>query len=296
MAFLIAVDGGGTSCRALVAAEDGTPLGEGLAGSANIVSDMELARGNILAAVRLAAEQAGLAEEDVHQGAAVMGLAGANIAGYPERLAARLPFRASRIETDARIALEGALGAIDGAVAVLGTGSVFMARRAGRIRSVGGWGLVVGDFCSGGRLGRTLLEETLLAHDGLREASALTRAVLARYGDDPSALVNFAQGASPRDFGDFAPMIFAHADRGDAVACAIVADAVRRLEDTIAALAGAGSLPFCLLGGLAANYSARLSSAMRHRERGPQGNALSGALAMAVAMFGKAKGGMAVHG
>lgn len=296
MEFLIAVDGGGTSCRTILAASDGRPLGEGHAGPANIVTDPEQALANIVHSARLAATDAALPESCLAEGAAVLGLAGANIGDHARRIAARLPFRISHVETDARIALQGALGEIDGAVAVLGTGSVFMVRRDGAVRSVGGWGPVVGDACSGARLGRTLLEETLRAHDGLRAASAMTKQVLFQYGNDPNNVVEFARGARPRDFAGFAPLLFEHAEQDDPVADEIVAAATRQLEETLDVLIGPGAMPFCLLGGLAPSYSRRLSAPWKRRERPADGNALSGALSMASAMFGAKQGSMPLHG
>jgi glucosamine kinase len=289
MAFLIAVDGGGTSCRAVIADGTGKCLGEeGLAGSANISTDLEAARNAIVEAAGHAIRQAGLPEELIGKCAAVLGLAGANIDDNASRVAALLPFRVSHVETDARIALQGALGDDDGAVAVIGTGSVFIARKGGEIRSVGGWGPVVGDFCSGSRLGRTLLEETLRAYDGLRAPSVLTQAVLAGFGNDPGALVEFAQEAQPRDFASFAPRLFEAADGGDPVACEIIAEAVRHLEAALGVLIGADDLPCCLLGGLASSYDRHLGPGFKPRQRMPKGNALSGALSMAVALFGQA--------
>jgi glucosamine kinase len=296
MAFLIAVDGGGTSCRAIIATYDGTALGEGIAGSANIVTDPELALANIIAAACRAAEQAGLPGDAIFNCAAVLGLAGANIGAHASRFASRLPFRLSHIETDARIALQGALGEMDGAVAVVGTGSVFLSRQRGSIRSIGGWGPAVGDFCSGQRLGRTLLEQVLRAYDGLLAHSELTQGVMARFNDDPGALVDFAQAAKPRDFASFAPLLFEYADRCDAVAGEIVTAAVSDLDETLRALIEEGDLPFSLLGGLASNYSRRLAASLKSRERPPNGNALGGALAMAVSMFGRAEGGARLHG
>lgn len=296
MAFLIAVDGGGTSCRAVVADRGGVPLGEGHAGSANIATDLHAARDNIVEASRLAMRQAGLPERCISESAALLGLAGANIRDNPARIAALLPFRISHVETDARIALQGALGDSDGAVAVVGTGSVFMSRKNGRMRSVGGWGPAIGDFCSGSRLGRTLLQEVLRAYDNIREGSALTREILARHGNDPGALVEFAQIAKPRDFAGFAPMLFSYDERGDPVAAEIVSAAVRDLEDNLRALTAGGEMPFCLVGGLASSYSKRLSGTLKKRERAANGSALSGALAMATAMFGPSEGGLRVHG
>jgi glucosamine kinase len=296
MAFLIAVDGGGTSCRAVVADSGGVRLGEAIAGSANITTDLHAARDNILKAVCSAIREAGLSESRISESAAVLGLAGANIGDNPKRIAALLPFRISHIETDARIALQGALGDMDGAVAVVGTGSVFIARSRGRIRTVGGWGPAVGDFCSGSRLGRRLLEEVLRAYDKLRDSSELSRHVLVRYNNDPSALVEFAQAARPRDFAGFAPLLFEYADRGDPIGHDIITDAVGHLEETLHVLIGDEDMPFCLVGGLASSYAKRLSPTFKARKRQPDGSALNGALSMAVAMFGGARGGMHSHG
>ncbi|MGO7425934.1 LysR substrate-binding domain-containing protein, partial [Rhizobium ruizarguesonis] len=54
-----------------------------------------------------------------------------------------------RVVTDALIALQGALGDADGIVGAFGTGSVYNARRDGRLNGIGGWGFVVGDQASG---------------------------------------------------------------------------------------------------------------------------------------------------
>ena len=56
------------------------------------------------------------------------------------------------------IALEGAIGDGDGAMAILGTGTAYMVRRNGEARPIGGWGFQVGDQGSGARIGRDLLE------------------------------------------------------------------------------------------------------------------------------------------
>ena len=213
MSFLIAVDGGGTSCRALVADSTSRRLGEGRSGSANIATNLHVARDAIIEAVRIAMQEADLAAVHIGEGVAVLGLAGANIGDNPARIAELLPFRVSHVETDGLIALQGALGDEDGAVAVVGTGSVFIVRHHGAIHTAGGWGPAVGDFCSGSRLGKTLLQETLRAYDGLRTASAATEAVLAGFSGQPGMLVEFAQSAAPRDFAGFAPHFSARGER-----------------------------------------------------------------------------------
>ncbi len=290
MEVVLGIDGGGTTCRAALAAGDGRVLGRGVAGPANIMTDLEGARANIVEAARLAFRDAGRDPAGLCAAGAVLGLAGANVGDCGERLRAMLPFGQSLVETDVLIALNGALGDHDGAVAIVGTGSAFMARHEGKVRAIGGWGFAVGDLGSGARLGRDLLEEALLVHDGIHHGSALTEAVLARFHASPDELVAFATGARPVDFGAFAPMVFEYADAGDAVARLLASRSVGHVEEALAALGlGAGDR-LCLLGGLARNVAARLSPAYAKLLAPPLGDALGGAVAMAASRFGSGGG------
>lgn len=282
MAYLIGIDGGGTSCRAVIADEGGRVLGMGKSGSANIMTDIEGARSSILAAVQGACDEAGLPHRSVDESVAVLGLAGANIGEHGSRIRALLPFRDSLVETDALIALHGALGENDGAVAIIGTGSVFAARQGGMVRMVGGWGFMVGDLGSGARVGRALLQETLLAHDGVHAGSALTALVLERFKDDPQSLVEYAHMARPGEFGSFAPLVFDHAERGDPIARALVDGATRSIEEALDTIMPHDCERLCLLGGLAGRYRNELGKRYRALLREPRGNALDGALAMAL--------------
>ncbi|MDN2566617.1 N-acetylglucosamine kinase [Aquibium sp. A9E412] len=287
MPYVLAVDGGGTGCRALVAAAAGGPaLGRGEGGAANIVTDPDGALASIEAAARAALAAAGLPPATLAEAGAVLGLAGANIADHGARLARRLPFAAAQVETDAAVALAGALGAHDGGIAILGTGSAFLARRQGRLHAVGGWGFVVGDQGSGARLGRALFEETLLAHDRVRAGSPLTEAVLSEFGGDPHALVDFAQAARPGDFARYAPRLFAAEAAGDRVAADLLGEAVGRIEAALAALMPDDEGRLCLLGGLAPLYAPRLGDTWRARLAAPAGDALDGALALARRRYG----------
>jgi glucosamine kinase len=172
-----------------------------------------------------------------------------------------------------------------------------MVRHDGRVRSVGGWGFLVGDQGSGARIGRDLLEETLLAYDGIGEASELTRALLAVFRDEPRDVVEFTTTARPGDFGGFAPMVFDHAARGDPVAERILDRAVRFIEESLRVLDLRPGDPLCLLGGLAALFEPRLPEHVRALVRQPIQDALGGAVSMAVRLFADAGGGKAVpHG
>jgi glucosamine kinase len=275
----LGVDGGGSGCRAAVGDGQGRVLGRGSAGSANIWTGFERARDNILAAVAAALAEAGAAGRD-GEVRAVLGLAGANVSGAASRLAAVLPFARARIESDAVIALRGALGTADGVTAALGTGSVFGVQRKGAIRMIGGWGHLLGDQASGARLGRALCEAALLAHDGLAPGSPLLAAVIAEAGG-PAGLVVWGAGAVPADFAALVPRLVGAAAAGDAAAEAILGEAEASVAGAVDVLRGGEALPVCFLGGLGPVFARRLAARYGAMIREPAGTGLDGALAMA---------------
>ncbi|WP_027052842.1 N-acetylglucosamine kinase [Mesorhizobium erdmanii] len=285
MKFVLGIDGGGTSCRAALATVEGAVVGRAKSGAANIRTDLTGARSNIVDAARQAFIAAGQDPQLIPQTPAILGLAGANVGTYRQQLEAILPFSISRVETDAEIALEGAVGSGDGAMAILGTGTAYMARRNGTSRAIGGWGFQVGDQGSGARIGRDLLEQTLLAHDGVRARSPLTDAMMAIFRNNPEDVVEFTTNAKPGDFGGFAPKVFEHAQKGDAVANWIVDKAVGDVEASLGALALSDDAPLCLLGGLAPLYAPRLSARYNALLKEPLDDALGGAVQMAVRLF-----------
>lgn len=282
MRHLIAIDGGGTGCRALIAAPDGQALARAEGGAANINSDLQGALSNIVETARTAAEKAGLDLDILRNAIAVLGLAGANVGGNGEQLRQLLPFALSSVHSDAVIATRGALGANDGVMGIVGTGSVFTAQERGKIRMIGGWGFAVGDLGSGARIGRALLERTLLAYDDIRPASALSGEVMRRFDGDPGRVVAFATKARPGEFATFAPLVFDEAYKDDRVACEVAGEAVRDVEQALDAVMPAGCDRICLLGGLAPLFAPRLAERFRGILRAPNGDALSGALDMAL--------------
>ncbi|MGE0502629.1 MAG: BadF/BadG/BcrA/BcrD ATPase family protein [Rhizobiaceae bacterium] len=286
MALLLGIDGGGTSCRAALATASGEIVGRGRGGPANIMTDLDGALASITAAAAAAFRDAGLDVSGIADVRAALGLAGTNVGGYKAALLKRLPFAKSVVESDALIALEGALGEHDGAIAILGTGSIFMAREAGRPRTIGGWGFVLSDLGGGARLGRDLLQETLLAHDDIRPPSPATRAVMERFGGDAREISKFGAASKPADFGMLAPLVFEHADDGDAVAARILATSAQAIDEALDALKLNPGSRLCLLGGLAPLWARHLAERHRERLHAPLSDALGGAVSMAVRHFG----------
>lgn len=278
----IGIDGGGSSCRAAVADRSGKILGRGTAGPANILSNLQGSLENIILAAKEALRDAALPPETVSSVSAVVGVAGANVGDYGSRIEKALPFADGKVVTDALIALQGALGDSDGVIGAFGTGSVYNARRNGTISGIGGWGFVVGDQASGARLGRDLLERSLLAYDKVRPGSALTENIMAEFGNDPEKLVEFAHVSKPKDFARYAPVIFDHANNNDEVAAAIVSEAASAIGENLDALIWPECPAICLLGGLANAYRPWLAERHVALLTEPKGDVLQGAVELAV--------------
>ncbi|PZQ47312.1 MAG: ATPase [Rhodovulum sulfidophilum] len=279
MAIYLGIDGGGSGCRAAVADAEGRILGRGSAASANIWTDLPGAAENILAAARdaLAEGAPGAREAEV---AAVLGLAGANVPEAARGLARLLPFGRVAIESDAVVALKGALGDADGITAAIGTGSVFGAQRGGAITMIGGWGLKLGDHGGGAALGRALCVDALLAHDGEIAATPLLEGLVARHGG-PAGLVVWGTRASPADFARLVPELLAAAAAGDPAAEAILVRAEAEVARAIDRLGRDGALPVTFLGGLGGVFATRLAARYAGRIRPARGTGLDGALLMA---------------
>ncbi|MBO6725963.1 MAG: N-acetylglucosamine kinase [Rhizobiaceae bacterium] len=278
---IFGIDGGGTKCRAIALSDKGALLGEAETGAANVMTNFAGAVENITKACAMALAQAGLQEPLLQKGRAFIGVAGANVGTRGSELQDALPFSQSIVESDARIALQGAVGETDGVVAIIGTGSVFIAKSGDTIRTAGGWGFVVGDLGSGARLGRQLLEEALLAHDHVRATTPITAHVLNDFRNNPQTIVEYAHSASPGDFGRFAPLVLDFAERDDPTAKRIMADAVRDVEEALAAIVDENTTRLCLLGGLGRRYRALLSQRFARLLAEPQGSAVDGAIALA---------------
>lgn len=290
MDLVLGIDGGGTGCRAALATASGEILGRGRGGPANIRTDLSGARENIVEAARQAFTAAGLDPALIASTDAVLGLAGANVGDYKQRLEAILPFRRSVVESDSLISLEGALGAHDGAIAALGTGTVYLARQNGQLRPIGGWGFQIGDLGSGARIGRDLLQETLLVYDRIRPGSPLSAIVLERFRSDPSEIVEFTTAAKPADYGAFAPLVFEHASQGDPIGKRLVDRALGDVEETLGVFNLSHPQRLCLLGGLADLYAPLLGEPYRAIIHPPLQDALGGAVMMAVKRFGGGNG------
>lgn len=273
---VIGIDGGGTACRFALRWPDGRH--DITLGPANVTTDPDGAIATLLDGLHRLADQAGLPGTALARIRTHAGLAGVVSEAQAAQIADALPVRDAQVTDDRMTTLVGALGAQDGAVLSVGTGSFIARRTQGACRFVGGWGLMLGDEASGAWLGRRLLSAVLQAEDGLHPHTDLTRAILSEFAD-ATAIILFAQSATPGDFAAYAPRVAEAGD--DATAARLMEAGARYLQAALAVLGWQPEEPLCLLGGLGPRYANWLPPPIRAALTPPRGSALDGALALA---------------
>lgn len=277
--MLIGVDAGGSKCVARLCDERGATIGEGRGGPANASTDPGGALDAILATCGEALRSAGLGQEAFGRVRAGMGVAGIDHLDPRLPVGWKLPFRSWRIDGDAATAQIGAFAGADGAVLIVGTGSVGFCLTTGRRTVIGGHGSNVSDEGSGAWIGREAVRRALWARDGRCAPTGLVAEVEARIGllSDAAA---WSRTATPAGYAALAPAVLDLAQRGDAAADDILADAAAHLSGMVRGLARSGATQLAVLGGLGAFFAPRLGDAGLTIVQ-PQGDALDGAIRLA---------------
>lgn len=281
-ALFLGVDGGASRCRARLRDAAGALLGEGRAGPANVAADIAQARASILEAASGALRAAGLPASALARCRAGLGLAGAGRAEARLRLLdGWAPFAAVQAESDAHVAWLGAHGGEDGAVVILGTGSVAYGRAGAARHVLGGWGPEISDEAGAAAIGRDALRRSLWAWDGRLAMSPLAETLLAMFGGSPVGLVAAARAAGPADFGAYAPLVFQFAEQGDGLAAAILRDAAGHAARMLGRLRDLGYGRIALMGGVAAPMTPWLPEVLRGQLSPARHDATEGAVMLA---------------
>jgi len=242
--LLLGADGGGTKTLGLLADAEGTIIARAEAGPSNqFVMGLDVAAVNLAELITRCCHEGGRRPEEI--GAAVIGLAGAG--GDRERgeLAAAVrtilaaggtPEVPIIIESDARVALEGAFAGKPGIVAIAGTGSVVIGKSHTIVR-IGGWGRVLGDEGSGYFIGQQALRSVALDIDGRGDSGTLRTKVAARFGFSTREELIAAVYRAKFDVPSVAPLVIEAAAGGDGVALAILGNAAGILAGQVGAVA-----------------------------------------------------------
>jgi N-acetylglucosamine kinase-like BadF-type ATPase len=243
--LVLGADGGGTKTLGILAAEDGTELGRLQVGPGNPnVAGVERAAGNLLDLVAGCCERAGCIAPDLRS--IVFGLAGAGSQTVRSKLADALraesavrglPELPITLETDARIALEGAFGGGPGVVMIAGTGSILIGKLPdGTVSSVGGWGRVLGDEGSGYFIGLEATKAVSRDIDGREDAAVLRKLLAETNGWVSRDRVIAAVYQEKFDLASLAPLVMRAAGEKDPAALLILRRAASHLADQLKAM------------------------------------------------------------
>ena len=296
--YFIGIDGGGTKCRVILQDKNGTHLGEGISGPANIMRDAELAKTSILDGVDKAIESANilLASQNsetpvtpitLSQCVVAAGLAGANVSTAKAHFANwQHPFHSLHILSDLHAACVGAHNGKPGAVIIVGTGSAGAVFAEGKFTDVGGHGFPIGDVASGAWLGLKAIQHTLLCIDNIRSPDVLAKQVCEALGTtNADDIVAKCAGFSTHHYASLVPCMLPLLQEANDGVIRIFKEGAEYLEAMAQQLLGENTYNLALIGGLSKVYVPYLSEKIRARVQACELLPQQGAIKYAKAVY-----------
>lgn len=243
--FVIGIDGGGTKTAAILADLQGNVIVEETAGASNFqVMGVEKAADVLFNLIRKCCKEADCSVADVQ--CVVAGLTGAGRDSDKKQIGDELVALAKEsrvtlnnvvIESDARIALEGAFRGEAGIILIAGTGSIAFAKdQSGTIYRTGGWGRILGDEGGGYSIGRDGLNAVTRHLDGRGKETILTKLVAKEFGLSSQERIITAVYREQFDIASLAPLVIEAAQKGDAECARILNKATFELSEHVRGL------------------------------------------------------------
>jgi N-acetylglucosamine kinase-like BadF-type ATPase len=314
-AYVIGLDGGGTKTTAQLADLEGTVVAETQGGPSNFqIIGIEEAARTILDLVDTCCHTVGCNNSQI--GSVVAGLSGAGRTVDQQRIAGGIQDAAQKrgmyfpdlkIESDARVALEGAFLGKQGIILICGTGSIVFAKDGkGTVNRAGGWGRLIGDEGSGYEIGREAFRSVARMLDGRGKKTRLAKMLGSSFGFATHDDIVRAVYREDFDLASVAPMVLRAAQSKDRVAIGILDSAASELLETLLAVlermgkrgqGGRTTIPLVLVGGLLESenvYSKKVKALIRRQLRNisiqkPIARPVQGAVLMAIARAGSKK-------
>ncbi|MFZ2322679.1 MAG: BadF/BadG/BcrA/BcrD ATPase family protein [Ignavibacteriaceae bacterium] len=227
MKYLIGMDGGGTKTKCILTDINLNPVYETTSRPSNfLVIGTEKVSETILNLINECLSNQKISSDDV--AAIVLGTTGGGRRNDAELLENQIikdltkegfTINKIRIESDARIALEGAFSGKPGSILIAGTGSIMFGKDAeGQIHRVGGFGRFIGDEGSGYRIGRKGLNAVAREYDGRRKSTKITDLLAQEFSiSSPEELITEVY-RNNFNIASVAPLVFNAAESGDKIA------------------------------------------------------------------------------
>jgi len=243
--YVIGIDGGGTKSTAVLCALDGNILAEAQGGPTNFhITGIEPASHTILDLIASCCHTIGCTISQI--GAVVAGLAGAGRSTDQQQMLdglmsvaqkRSLPLNSVVVESDARIAVEGAFSGKPGIIVIAGTGSIVFAKdERGKTFRSGGWGRLIGDEGSGYAIGQSAFRAVARAIDNRTKRTRLATLFEEKHGLGTQQAIINALYKEQFDIASTAPLVMEAASKGDPAAKKILSEACTDLTGVIRAV------------------------------------------------------------
>ena len=272
MKYFIGIDGGGTKTKASLVDENLNIIAEATGGPSNfLVFDINEVADSLINLFNDICTKANINIPNVK--AILLGTAGAGRRPDAERLEYAVSAKAKeknlvvnnfRVESDGRIALEGAFSGKAGSILIAGTGSFMFGKDSkGNLHRVGGFGRILGDEGSGYKIGRAGLSEVAKSYDNRNSGTILTQLLKDKFGiSDTTELINEVY-KNNFDIPTVAPLVIKAAEMKDKLCLEILNTEVDGLVKHITAMRdkiNEDTLLISLIGGTITtdNYFAKL--------------------------------------
>jgi N-acetylglucosamine kinase-like BadF-type ATPase len=191
MKYYIGIDGGGTKSHLVLTDENLNVITEKKSGPTNfLMIGKETVAKTIFELINSSLKEVNIGYEDLD--GIVLGTTGAGRKNNADDLREAIlkvfsengiNLNKFSVESDARIALEGAFAGGSGSILIAGTGSIMFGKdAAGNIHRIGGFGRWIGDEGSGFAIGKKGLIAIAKEYDGRSIETKLTKVVEAKYG------------------------------------------------------------------------------------------------------------------
>lgn len=211
--WIIAIDAGGTKCKACLYDQQGSLFASAQTGAANMFSDFDGAIASILQAAKLVCES--VPEAISYEECTLsVGAAGASLAVVQEQFSQwQHPFKHAFLCSDIHASSEAANASKDCVFVVVGTGSSIAIYEKGEICQIGGHGFLLGDQASGAWLGRQAVIwylqtlDLLIDNDEKLQEAALLDLLAEELGTAANTIVEQYAQANANKFAALVPLL-----------------------------------------------------------------------------------------
>lgn len=229
--YYIGMDGGGTKTKCVVTNEEMKVLYECKGGASNfLIQGVEKVADEISSLIMVSLDNLQIGYEKIS--GFVIGTTGAGRRTDAELLengilksfkGKNIDIKKVKVESDARVALEGAFAGKPGSILIAGTGSIMFGKDSkGFIHRVGGFGRFLGDEGSGYSIGRKGLVALSKNFDGRGRNTLLREIVAEKFNITDTSVLITEIYKNNFDIASVAPYVIEAATKGDPVCMAIL--------------------------------------------------------------------------